>query len=126
MRNLSMKKFGTPIGAAPGCASVKPGLSAVGVPSVLRPFPAASFFFFLASLTMDTTSSPVSPRTSPGDLWLLFFWLCWLPLPPLAVGEPSPEGVGEEFDDGAGVEDELGAGVGVSCTEAPGVAVGAG
>ena len=32
-----MKKFGTPIGAAPGCASEKVGLSSVGVPSAARP-----------------------------------------------------------------------------------------
>ena len=30
MRNLSMKKFGTPTGAAPGCASEKLGLVAGG------------------------------------------------------------------------------------------------
>ena len=33
MRNLSMKKFGTPIGAGPGVASEKPGFAGVGVPS---------------------------------------------------------------------------------------------
>ena len=32
MRNLSMKKFGTPIGAAPGVATDRPGLSSVGRP----------------------------------------------------------------------------------------------
>ena len=37
MRNLSMKKFGTPIGAAPGIASEKVGLSSVGAPSAARP-----------------------------------------------------------------------------------------
>ena len=37
MRNLSMKKFGTPIGAAPGIASEKLGLPSVGVPSSARP-----------------------------------------------------------------------------------------
>ncbi len=36
MRNLSMKKFGTPIGAGPGSASEKPGLSGVGWPSTRR------------------------------------------------------------------------------------------
>src|SRR4051794_30083997 len=36
MRNLSMKKFGTPIVAGPGWASEKLGLSTVGVPSGLR------------------------------------------------------------------------------------------
>src|SRR3954468_346280 len=37
IRNLSMKKFGTPIGAAPGRASEKVGLAVVGAPSVARP-----------------------------------------------------------------------------------------
>src|SRR4051812_5081398 len=37
MRNLSMKKFGTLIGAAPRWASVKLGLSVVGAPSAWRP-----------------------------------------------------------------------------------------
>src|SRR4051794_22738665 len=41
MRNFSMKKFGMPIGAAPGWASEKPGLSSVGEPSALRPAGAA-------------------------------------------------------------------------------------
>src|SRR5689334_20362022 len=33
MRNLSMKKFGTPIAAGPGSAGVKVGFAGVGVPS---------------------------------------------------------------------------------------------
>ncbi len=33
MRNLSMKKFGTPMGAAPGMATERAGLEMVGVPS---------------------------------------------------------------------------------------------
>ena len=33
MRNLSMKKFGTPIGAAPGTATERAGFEIVGVPS---------------------------------------------------------------------------------------------
>ena len=36
MRNLSMKKFGTPIGAAPGSASDIVGLASVGTPPALR------------------------------------------------------------------------------------------
>ena len=32
MRNFSMKKFGTPIGAGPGRAREKVGLSGVGAP----------------------------------------------------------------------------------------------
>jgi hypothetical protein len=34
MRNLSMKKFGTPTRAGPGWASVKVGFAADGAPSV--------------------------------------------------------------------------------------------
>ena len=33
MRNLSMKKFGTPIGAGPTVASEYPGFAGVGTPS---------------------------------------------------------------------------------------------
>src|SRR3954469_1364064 len=36
MRNLSMKKFGTPIGAAPGVAREKFGFAGVGTPSGRR------------------------------------------------------------------------------------------
>src|SRR3954462_13812123 len=36
MRNLSMKKFGTPIGAAPGVAREKLGFAGVGTPSGRR------------------------------------------------------------------------------------------
>ena len=42
MRNLSMKKFGTPIGAAPGMASDVDGLSIVGTPPALRSVVASS------------------------------------------------------------------------------------
>ena len=36
MRNFSMKKFGTPIGAGPRSAIETVGLSSVGVPSASR------------------------------------------------------------------------------------------
>ncbi len=36
MRNLSMKKFGTPTGTAPGSASDVVGLDSVGTPCALR------------------------------------------------------------------------------------------
>ena len=55
MRNLSMKKFGTPIGAAPGSASEKVGLSSVGEPSSARPGCFARAFF-LASRSSSETS----------------------------------------------------------------------
>ncbi len=47
MRNLSMKKFGTPIGAAPGSASDVVGLASVGTPSALRSADALSSLSFL-------------------------------------------------------------------------------
>ena len=50
-----MKKFGTPIGAAPGSASEKVGLSSVGEPSSARPGCFARAFF-LASRSSSATS----------------------------------------------------------------------
>src|SRR3954447_25634302 len=131
MRNLSMKKFGTPIGAAPGWASVKPGFSTVGVPSVLRPLVARSAFFLAWSLTMPSRSFvALVPGSVPG-LWSLVTCECWLP-----AFEPGwllpdcgwPDGVGDELPDGVGVLVPAGVGVedGVGWTLAPGVAVGAG
>ena len=51
-----MKKFGTPIGAEPGRAIVKVGLSSVGVPSTLRPGLALSTFFFVFSASWTSAS----------------------------------------------------------------------
>src|SRR3954447_25299249 len=54
MRNFSMKKFGTPIGAGPGSASEKVGSAAVGAPSglCLAPF-------------LPTSAAPVAALTAP-------------------------------------------------------------
>ena len=51
-----MKKFGTPIGAAPGCASEKVGLSSVGLPSIARPGAFLPRAFFLARRSSSETS----------------------------------------------------------------------
>src|SRR6188768_1716574 len=50
-----MKKFGTPIGAAPGCASEKVGLSVVGAPSVARPGTLPATFFLAWRLSSETS-----------------------------------------------------------------------
>ena len=47
MRNFSMKKFGTPIAAAPGCAREKVGLLGVGDPSGFVVLAFGWAFFFL-------------------------------------------------------------------------------
>ena len=65
MRNLSMKKFGTPIGAAPGSASENVGLSRVGLPSTARPGSGLC-------LPVRRSSSPArsSVRSPARELWL--------------------------------------------------------
>src|SRR3954462_1167156 len=50
-----MKKFGTPIGAAPGCASEKVGLSSVGAPSIARPRTLSATFFLACRLSSETS-----------------------------------------------------------------------
>ncbi len=49
MRNFSMKKFGTPIGAGPGIATDSVGLVVVGTPCAVRSFAACSFAFLIES-----------------------------------------------------------------------------
>src|SRR4051812_32366366 len=68
-----MKKFGTPIGAAPGSACEKVGLAGVGTPSpwriaVASGLPSARFLRAWAS-------SPVALRSSLPTV----FWPCWPP-----------------------------------------------
>src|SRR4051794_13342893 len=58
MRNLSMKKFGTPIAAAPGSACEKVGLAGVGTPSPWRIGEASGLPSALAF--WDASSSPVA------------------------------------------------------------------
>src|SRR4051794_39647476 len=52
MRNFSMKKFGTPIGAGPGRARLKVGSAAVGAPPGVRGF-------------LSTLAAPVASLTAP-------------------------------------------------------------
>src|SRR5690242_19262532 len=68
-----MKKFGTPMGAAPGSACEKVGLAGVGMPSPWRigeglGLPSA-FAFLVAA------SSPVALRSALPTV----FWPCWPP-----------------------------------------------
>jgi hypothetical protein len=129
MRNLSMKKFGTPIGAAPGIASEKVGLSSVGEPSGARPRPWLRFrdFFLrtvrstspvirLASILparkvrlrlrpsrvpVEPEPAPASPESAP---------------PTVRLGAPGPSlpsGVGVDVTDGTVGTAAGGVGVGV-------------
>src|SRR6476469_6330777 len=105
MRNLSMKKFGTPIGAAPGVLSEKVGLLSEGEPSGLRPgaalatWSATCFARFLAlRLAVSVFAPPV---------YLHFVhWSSWPPpvtglagtapplFPPPLPPPPPPPGIG--------------------------------
>ena len=92
-----MKKFGTPIGAAPGCASEKVGLSSVGVPSIARPGTLSAAFFLAWRLSSETSFlllrlpalNFLLPAGCPEPAW---------PEPPwLRLGAPGlslPSGVG--------------------------------
>src|SRR3954451_22354242 len=62
MRNFSMKKFGTPIGAGPGRARLKVGSAAVGAPSGWRGLSLSTFAVPGASLTAPATLS-LEPST---------------------------------------------------------------
>src|SRR3954447_13588653 len=82
MRNLSMKKFGTPIGAGPGRASEKVGLAGVGTPSVAR---AGALALALRTVPEESCSTVLpAPSTSGRALRLVLpdcFWgfcCCWL------------------------------------------------
>ena len=65
MRNLSMKKFGTPIGAGPGSASESVGLLTVGWPSGWRR-PASCSALSVASLAFFSASSLAFLAASTG------------------------------------------------------------
>ena len=65
MRNLSMKKFGTPIGAGPGSASESVGLPSVGWPSGCVS-PASTFALSTASLAFCSASSLAFLAASTG------------------------------------------------------------
>src|SRR3954454_23069611 len=82
IRNLSMKKFGTPIGAGPGRASEKVGLAGVGTPSVAS---AGALALALRTVPEESCSTVLpAPSTSGRALRLALpdcFWgfcCCWL------------------------------------------------
>jgi hypothetical protein len=65
MRNLSMKMFGSPIGAGPGSASERVGFPSVGWPSGCVS-PASSFALSTASLAFFDASSYAFLAASTG------------------------------------------------------------
>src|SRR5437588_616529 len=61
MRNFSMKKFGTPSGAAPASARENVGLSTVGVPSLARVWPFGRRFGLTSSARGWPSGVPLLP-----------------------------------------------------------------
>src|ERR1700742_1712691 len=114
-----MKKFGTPIGAAPGSACEKVGLAAVGTPSPWRMSVASGLPSALSCL--DCASSPVALRRALPTV----FCACWPPAEAdgvlsVAPGTDSVAGaavVGAAAGDGgAGLVDvPVSAGAGGAC-----------
>jgi hypothetical protein len=91
MRNLSMKKFGTPIGRGPGTASERPGLVSAGAPSASRrslPRRRAGRSPAPPRASASSTTSPVTASTvSPDSLRLVRPVVFWR-LPPEESGSP--------------------------------------
>src|SRR4051794_27531729 len=137
MRNFSMNKLGTPMRAAPGCASEIVGFWSVGEPSVLRVgFDGSGV---AARLTLPTCDSAFAstvgeaPVGADGVCTLLPLRFGVEPLwdelsfPP-AAGEADGEGLGEGEGLGDGVavwvgEGTAGVAPGVAVAVAPAVAV---
>src|SRR3954469_10764703 len=97
-----MKKFGTPIGAAPGSACEKVGLAGVGTPSPWRIAVASGRPSALAFL--EAASSPVALRSALPTV----FWPCWPPAETdggasVAVGTASVVAPGAALDGEASV-----------------------
>src|SRR5262245_13916024 len=127
-----MKKFGTPIGAAPGSASEKVGLSTVGVPSGARP--RAGFGTLLRALRLSCAIAFLELRLPARNFWLPLgavvvpgtVPVLWLGLPPcpgfgLLPGVAVGLGVGVPVT--PGIEGTVGTGsCGVAC--GVGVAIG--
>src|SRR3954465_8812646 len=85
MRNLSMKKFGTPIGAAPGLASERGGVSSVGGPAPWRPGEGTCLARRRALRTFSRTVS----RTVPTEVSVFartFFLTLTVTSPPSLAG----------------------------------------
>ncbi len=82
MRNLSMKKFGTPSGAAPGVAIDSVGLSRVGVPPGARPREPRPLRPRLSGSSPSAASSPgPRPYSLPLRCFLRPVVFCFLRFP---------------------------------------------
>src|SRR3954447_19214043 len=95
MRNFSMKKFGTPIGAGPGRAGLKVRPAAVGAPSGLREV-LSTFAVPVASLTAPATLS-LEPSTLSLALRLalpVVSWACCCGEPAVSVAGAGAGGAG--------------------------------
>ena len=120
-----MKKFGTPIGAAPGVDSEKVGLSSVGVPSRLRPGFDGSGVVRRTSRSFFLTLRLRVSVLAPGRFCLPFSGaagsVVWPPpsSPPPVTGVSGVAGV-------SGVPGLSGEGVGTGRFGTCGVAVGSG
>ena len=101
MRNLSMKKFGTPIGAAPGSAIEKVGLAAVGAPPSVRPGFGLALRAFLRAARSTAPVIFFASTVPTRRFWLRFFSrarveLSGLVVPWVRLGAPRfslPSGV---------------------------------
>src|SRR4051794_11181150 len=106
-----MKKFGTPIGAAPGWATEYVGFAMVGWPLAVRSG-RADFARFLPLLPAfpPALSAPVTAPLRPGcpapSLWCRVFCACWLP--PCAPDDGWPD----EPEPGVCVAEGVGVAVG--------------
>jgi len=107
-----MKKFGTPIGAAPGSEKENVGFEGVGTPPFPRRAPG-----FVGAPPVEVVGVVELPPLKPPLLWLLDFFL---PEPELFLCEPpellcelpvEPEDCGAELDELGDGEDEEGDGL---------------
>ena len=133
MRNLSMKKFGTPTRAGPGVASEKVGFETAGLPSGFASFGAGVRRRWCESSLSSTSIPqprrevegevlPVSPSQSPASEFFRF--LRSELVSPAGVGVAVLVGVAVAVGSGVGTVVSTGEGKGVGSAEAVGVAVG--
>ena len=142
MRNLSMKKFGTPMGAGPGSASERVGFVSAGLPSAL--VRASALPLAALALSLAVLAGSVAPCVEPWTLSLalrpalpvvccgscLDAWGCCVGagvvlegVEPDAVGVPEPPWLGAVcasiVTGGSGAGGGfVGVGAVTSCTEA--------
>jgi hypothetical protein len=100
-----MKKFGTPMGAAPGNANEKVGLAGVGTPLLVRSGPDERGFDGLLGALGAFGALGLEPTEPREDLWWEGF--CALPGPVGAGGACPDEEDEDEDDDDDEEEDEL-------------------